>query len=46
MLYVFEGHKLDTDRRELRRDGLPVEVEPQVFDCSPSGPRGQIEVIV
>ncbi len=29
---AFEHFVLDTDRRELRRDGVPVAVEPQVFD--------------
>jgi TolB-like protein/tetratricopeptide (TPR) repeat protein len=32
MLCAFEEFVLDTDRRELRRDGLLVAVEPQVFD--------------
>jgi len=32
MLFAFEDFILDTDRRELRRDGVPVAVEPQVFD--------------
>ena len=31
MRYVFSGVVLDTDRYELRRDGEPVHVEPQVF---------------
>jgi len=30
--FLFAGHTLDTDRRELRRAGAPVAVEPQVFD--------------
>src|SRR5882757_680270 len=30
--YHFEDCTLDTDRRELRRPGGPVSVEPQVFD--------------
>jgi DNA-binding winged helix-turn-helix (wHTH) protein len=30
--YQFEGGTLDTGRRELRRDGRLVAVEPQVFD--------------
>jgi TolB-like protein len=30
--FFFSGHTLDTDRRELCRDGTPVMVEPQVFD--------------
>jgi TolB-like protein len=29
---VFSDHRLDTDRRELRRGGEPVALEPQVFD--------------
>ena len=28
----FAGHVLDVDRRELTRDGMPVALEPQVFD--------------
>jgi len=32
LLYVFDGSVLDTDRRELRRDGMVVDIEPQVFD--------------
>ena len=32
MLYFFDGSVLDTDRRELRRDGMAVDIEPQVFD--------------
>jgi TolB-like protein len=32
MRCAFEEFVLDTDRRELRRDGLLVAVEPQVFD--------------
>ena len=32
MHYLFEDCALDTDRRELRRDGSLVAVEPQVFD--------------
>lgn len=32
MLYFFEGSVLDTDRRELRRCGTAVDIEPQVFD--------------
>lgn len=31
MIYRFENMELDTDRFELRRDGLPCKVEPQVF---------------
>jgi TolB-like protein len=31
-VYRFEDYRLDTDRRELRRGGDPVAVEPQVFD--------------
>jgi TolB-like protein len=30
--FLFSGHVLDRDRRELRRDGETVAVEPQVFD--------------
>jgi len=30
--FLFDGHTLDTDRRELRRGSGPVAVEPQVFD--------------
>jgi TolB-like protein len=30
--FLFGGHTLDTDRRELRRNSGPVAVEPQVFD--------------
>jgi TolB-like protein/Tfp pilus assembly protein PilF len=30
--FLFGNHTLDTDRRELRRDGTPIAVEPQVFD--------------
>ena len=32
MRYLFEDYALDTDRRELRRGGTPVAIEPQVFD--------------
>ena len=32
MQYLFAGHILDKDRRELRRDGKTVAIEPQVFD--------------
>jgi pimeloyl-ACP methyl ester carboxylesterase/DNA-binding winged helix-turn-helix (wHTH) protein len=32
LIYVFENHSLDPDRRELRRRGELVPVEPQVFD--------------
>jgi DNA-binding response OmpR family regulator len=32
MLYLFENYSLDSDRRELRRAGMLVAVEPQVFD--------------
>lgn len=32
MRYLFEHYALDLDRRELRRDGRLVAVEPQVFD--------------
>jgi TolB-like protein/Tfp pilus assembly protein PilF len=30
--FFFDGHTLDTNRRELRRNSGPVAVEPQVFD--------------
>ena len=32
LLYSFDNHVLDTDRRELRRGADVVAVEPQVFD--------------
>jgi TolB-like protein len=32
MLYHFDNYVLDTDRRELSREGGAIEVEPQVFD--------------
>lgn len=32
VIFRFEDFALDLDRRELRRDGAPVAVEPQVFD--------------
>jgi adenylate cyclase len=32
LLYLFEDYVLDTERRELRRDGAAVAVEPRVFD--------------
>ena len=32
MQFLFAGHILDKDRRELRRDGETVAIEPQVFD--------------
>ena len=32
MQFLFANHTLDTDRRELRRGGTPIDVEPQVFD--------------
>ena len=32
MLFVLAGHHLDPDRRELRRDGESIAVEPQVLD--------------
>ena len=32
MRYLFEAYALDTDRRELRRGGTLVAIEPQVFD--------------
>jgi TolB-like protein len=30
--FAFDDHTLDTSRRELRRQGEPIAVEPQVFD--------------
>jgi TolB-like protein/Flp pilus assembly protein TadD len=32
MLYLFDNFSVDTERREVRRDGEPRAVEPQVFD--------------
>ena len=32
MLWTFDDCMLDVERRELRRAGIPVAVEPQVFD--------------
>jgi DNA-binding winged helix-turn-helix (wHTH) protein len=32
MLYFFEDFVLDPDRRELRRRGAVIAVQPQVFD--------------
>ncbi len=32
MQFLFEGHTLDIDRRELRRGSQQIAVEPQVFD--------------
>ncbi len=32
MQFVFDDHVLDVDRRELRRAGEPIAIEPQVFD--------------
>ena len=32
MIYSFDGVEVDTDRLEVRRDGAPEHVEPQVFD--------------
>jgi DNA-binding winged helix-turn-helix (wHTH) protein len=32
VIYRFGPYQLDTDRLELRRSGVPVRVEPQVFD--------------
>ena len=32
MLYSFEDFSLDTARRELRRDGALIALQPQVFD--------------
>ena len=31
MLYLFDRYELDTGQRELRRDGKPIPVQPQVF---------------
>ncbi len=32
MQFLFQDHLLDTDRRELSREQVPIAVEPQVFD--------------
>ncbi|MCL4243196.1 MAG: hypothetical protein KJ048_17740, partial [Dehalococcoidia bacterium] len=32
MLYRFDSCELDTARFELRKDGVPQPMEPQVFD--------------
>jgi adenylate cyclase len=32
LVYLFEDCALDTERRELRRRGTPVAIEPKVFD--------------
>jgi len=32
LIYFFENHSLDTDRRELRRGGQIIAIGPQVFD--------------
>jgi DNA-binding winged helix-turn-helix (wHTH) protein len=32
LLYSFEDFSLDTARRELRRGGSPIALQPQVFD--------------
>jgi adenylate cyclase len=32
MMHLFDNYALDSDRRELRRDGVMVAIEPQVFD--------------
>ncbi len=32
MIFTFANCELDVERRELRREGSPVRVEPQVFD--------------
>ena len=32
LVWSFDGHVLDLDRRELRRAGALIKVEPQVFD--------------
>jgi pimeloyl-ACP methyl ester carboxylesterase/DNA-binding winged helix-turn-helix (wHTH) protein len=43
--YVFGEFLLDVDRVELRRSGIPVEVEPQVFDLLAFLIAGQDRVI-
>ncbi|HJU19619.1 MAG TPA: winged helix-turn-helix domain-containing tetratricopeptide repeat protein [Stellaceae bacterium] len=32
MEFIFGDHRLDTERRELRRAGEPIPLQPQVFD--------------
>ena len=32
MQFIFDDQTLDTERRELLRGGMPISVEPQVFD--------------
>jgi TolB-like protein len=32
LIYTFENYALDVERRELRRAGRPVRLEPQIFD--------------
>ena len=32
MRFLFDGHVLDIDQRELRRSGEPIPLEPLVFD--------------
>ena len=32
MIFFFDNCEVDCDRRELRRNGVPTHVEPQVFD--------------
>jgi TolB-like protein len=32
VLFLFNNYSLDCERRELRADGAPVPIEPQVFD--------------
>ena len=32
MQFIFDNHRLDTERRELHRGSLRIAVEPQVFD--------------
>src|SRR5438552_4541097 len=32
LLYLFDDFVLDTDQRELRHDGSPIPLQPQVFD--------------
>ena len=32
MLYIFDNHVLDPDRRELRKNAATIAMEPQAFD--------------
>ena len=32
MQFTFDNQTLDTERRELLRDGAPIPMQPQVFD--------------